>query len=95
MGADQAVALTRGLGGEISSRRVCGLGGEVAGGVVATGAIEDRSLLVKRETENEGGMAGKVAAKGVETNDAGSFHSRRRVLTGGSFDPLQQVRLPE
>jgi hypothetical protein len=40
-------------------------------------------------------IGGKVAAKGVETANAESFYSRRRVSTAGAEDPLPIVRLPE
>jgi hypothetical protein len=37
----------------------------------------------------------KVAQRYVEMGDAGSLHSRRRVLTAGAKDPLPIVRLPK
>ena len=45
--------------------------------------------------EKDEGMWRKDAEKGVERADAGSLHSRRRVSTAGSEDPLPIVRLPE
>jgi hypothetical protein len=42
-----------------------------------------------------GPMVQKRAGEGVETTDAGSCPSRRRVSTTGSENPLPIVRLPE
>jgi hypothetical protein len=53
-----------------------------------------RSPGGKSEAEIGGPMVQKRAAMGVETTDAGSLHSRRRLSTGGSEDPLPMVRLP-
>jgi hypothetical protein len=46
------------------------------------------------EIERSGSRLRKVAERWLETADAGSFHSRRRVSTAGSEDPLPIVRLP-
>jgi hypothetical protein len=58
-------------------------------------AAADDSPGVVREVENDDGMSRQVARKGVETADAGSLPSRRRVSTGGAEDPLPIARLPE
>jgi hypothetical protein len=63
-----------------------------SGAVLAKGG---RSRGGRSEAEMGGPMVQKRAAKGVETANAGSLHSRRRLSTGGLEDPLPMVRLPE
>ena len=62
------------------------------GAVLAKGG---RSRGGRREAEIGDLIVQKRAAKGVETMDAGSLHSRRRLSTTGLEDPLPMVRLPE
>jgi hypothetical protein len=62
------------------------------GAVLAEGG---RSRGGRREAEIGGIVVRKGAGKGVETADAGSLASRRRVSTAGAADPLPIVRLPE
>jgi hypothetical protein len=47
------------------------------------------------EAEIGGPMLWELGRKGVEMADAGSLHSRRRMVTAGAGDPLPIVRLPE
>jgi hypothetical protein len=53
------------------------------------------TLVAAGETETGGRRASKVAERGVETEDAGSLCSRRRVVTAGLAGSLPIVRLPE
>ena len=85
------------MGGESRRARESSAGPK-ASGIGRAGdfrAPADDSPGVGCEVENDKGMLRKVAEKGVERADAGSWSSRRRVSTSGAADPLPIVRLPE
>jgi hypothetical protein len=62
-------------------------------GTLGTGGCRSRGG--REETESDGLIVRNLAGKGVETADAGSLASRRRVSTAGVANPLPIVRLPE
>jgi hypothetical protein len=82
-------AVRRGVG-EFAAPRV-----KLVGEVDELGAGWGCSRRAEGEAEIVGPMTQKLAGKGLETSDAGSYHSRRRVSTAGAEDPLPIVRLPE
>ena len=84
------VSAVRCRAGELSAKR-----GSSVGKNGAFGAEGGRSRWGRAEGKSLSEMSGKVAERCVETADAGSLHSRRRVSTTVSEDPLLIVRLPE
>ena len=69
--------------------------GDSGGGTDAFGAKFGRSRGGNGEAEVVGRMARNLVEQGVEMADAGSLHSRRRLLTAMSEDSLPMARLPE
>jgi hypothetical protein len=94
MAAERMDALTRRLGSKAQSGRVLDRKREQGWGKGRCFG-EGRSLSWGQERGRDRRPNGAEACgKGVEMADAGSLHSRRRLSTGGSEDPLPMVRLP-